>query len=181
MAGGHGHNRLQWGMSFQNMQFPLWVIFQERMNHYILLCNCGSASAHQFCDWIWSGCTFLRLTGSECHTSQQNTWPLCKVWGRRKKSRQGTFATSTADQPWKLLGKEYRILVMNKEMKIKLLICFVLLWIWHSKTWRILSHNMVQGTRIRQHWPALSKDKFPNISSMILLFSSTLIPQEKLK
>lgn len=163
------------------MQFPLWVIFQERMNHCLLLCNCGSASAHQFCDWIWGGCTFLMLTGSECHTSQQNAWPLRKVWGRRQKGRQSTFATSTADQAWKLLGKEYGILVMNKEMKIKSLIYFVLLWIRHSKTWRILSHNMVKATRIRQHWPALSKDRFPNTSSTILLFSRTLMSQEKLK
>lgn len=88
------------------------------MNHYILFCHCGSASAHQCGDWIWGGCTFLMLTGGECQTSQQNAWPLCKVWGRRQKGVQSTFETSTADQAWKLLGKEYGTLVMSKEMKI---------------------------------------------------------------
>lgn len=38
---------------------------------------------------------------------------------------QSAFAAPTTDQVWKLLGKEYGILVMGKEMNIKVLTCFV--------------------------------------------------------
>lgn len=83
MAGGHGPNRLQWSMSFQSMQFPLWVIFQERMNHYILFANCGPASAHQCCDWSWDGCTFLKRTGGE-HSSELSPAPLQSMGKKAK-------------------------------------------------------------------------------------------------